>query len=549
MSSCDSIVSGRPASDLAVTSLAARDLMACRSVAEQFSTLFLNMPRGAIPGYVLTTDKYGNANWEPPTSGGGGGSGSGSLSIVTDVNSPVVPNATGQLTLQGQSGIQTDGTAPHLVTIRDLRNLSAYVVGQDSLDSQYTTIQDAVTAADATGNSQTLIIKQGTYTGSTTITNAHTFLSASPELAIVQTTFNINVISGTVLFKDINFNQSVININGTGYIVVFQNCILDGVSIGATGGASVQFFNCRSIRTYTGASITIGNTTNCVMDNTDFSRIPAVTYDNVTFSAPINRCSFNILNMINTIPPSPPVFQFCNFINAIPASPGSVFLKNYPTSFSPSPQFVQFLSCRFDDVQTNLYANGYYLLQNCTFVKGTFNSDPVVSAPLVYITFCINTTFDRTSFPMVFQDNTLVQFIKCDIRLVDSMQFFGGVTSFQSLYWCYVSNYNSSSSLIQLLGSANLRTSHCIFDGDNLTSVPVFHFTGAGTLELFFAEIRCGSSNYATTSGTGKIIRPTTFSGAIYQGTNVMYGPGGVAAGITYSPNVYPWVDGTFKMV
>jgi len=70
------------------------------------------------------------------------------LQVTGDVG-VATPDVNGNLNLPGAGGILTTATGPNTMRVADRRNLSAYVVGPDPIDSEYQSIQTAMDQAVA----------------------------------------------------------------------------------------------------------------------------------------------------------------------------------------------------------------------------------------------------------------------------------------------------------------------------------------------------------------------------------------------------------------
>lgn len=466
--------------------------------------------------------------------GTGGGNGS-SLQIIPDGDSLAVsPNTNQAILFDGQSGIVGFGlTSPsNTLTVRDLRNLSPFVVGIDPTSSEYQSVSAAITAANASATPQNILLQAGFYTGENiTLTQPQVVTAAGKNTSVINTstiTFNLN---NSFFFENVVFLNTTFNLGSTA-IVVFYNCRFLGCTMTGTG-ASVQFFECVT----QGGSINLNGGNTIEMNNSVFGT--PITIQNASIlNGPVN-CIFS--EVVIDAPLSQLVFTNCTFRNNFATFTN--FLPNVPSVFN---------NCIFETITLTFSNSGLYILTSCFVIGVTFTTTTGIN---LYSTQSI---FSNTTFTP-FLVGAIIQFVKCELNLVQPLVFQGVAQDFQTLRFCSVNNNltNTLNPMIIIDGAtARLRTTHCSFDGDNPTgtSSVIFEFQNGAELILFSASLICGQPNYAT--GTGTIIRPATTnydSGTgttSIQGTNFMQGPGGISGTITvpdaFTPN---WNNGVFTVV
>jgi len=460
----------------------------------------------------------------------GTGGDSSSLEIIPDGDTlAVTPNANRQILFDGQSGLVGFGltTPSNTLTVRDLRNLSPFVVGNDPISSEYQSVASALTAANASATPQNILLQAGTYTGENiTITQPQVITAVGKLTSLVSSsTITVNI-NNSFLFENVVFVNTTFNLGSTA-IVIFNNCRILGCTMTGTG-SSVKFLDCVTTQ---GGSINLNGGNVIEMNNSVFET-PMTVQNASIINGPMN-CLFSNITM--TSPLSPLVFSNCTFRD------------NFATfdSFSNLPNL--FLNCLFETITLTFSTAGLYVLNNCAMNGVTMGTTTGIQCYFTQSLF-VNTTFS----PFVL--GAIIQFTKCDINVTQSLIFQGAAINFQTLRYCNLYNQltNLTNPMVIIDGAtARLRTSHCNFDGDSPSGVGsvLFNFLNGAQLILFSANLICNQTNYAT--GTGTLIRPATTnydSGTgttSIQGTNLMQGPGGVLGTVTISDLFTPdWNTG-----
>lgn len=432
-----------------------------------------------------------------------------------------------QIRVNGESGIQCYGlTVPsNTLTLRDLRNLSPFVIGTNPATSEYQLISAAVNAASTLANPQNILIQDGVYFADN-----------------ISITANAPVLTG-VGFGTNLLQTCIITIDGTalgGNTVYFTNLSLDTCTVTVINGAVVVFENCRlenCTTIVTNSTLDLRKTvlqngaltvTGGIMFIANSSLLLAAVCTTVTFSDNIDSSSFSNLTVINS--PARFVFSNCQFIGTL----------SFTLAVVPITQIPVIKDSLFENVTTTIQGSSVLSIIGCTSDTQTLT----VIAPAFYNSehsSFINATFGTFT-------STSVKFKYCSIGLLAPMVFATQLLEGAELVGCNVfsmSNSGPLTSLIQVNGSgagASLTTHHCSFNGfsavDSSTS-PIFNLINANDiLVLYSAFMSCVGVAYA--GGTGTIVRPVTSDGVNpVQGTNILNGL--PAAGTIVLTNAYPW--------
>jgi hypothetical protein len=106
-------------------------------------------------------------------------------SITGDSGDVVAPDALGNVNYLGNSGTYLNGIAftgdllNNTITAKNLRNITSYVVDPVAGETEYTTIQSALDAANAAGGNATVYVRNGTYTEDLTFYDGINLVGAS----------------------------------------------------------------------------------------------------------------------------------------------------------------------------------------------------------------------------------------------------------------------------------------------------------------------------------------------------------------------------------
>jgi len=435
--------------------------------------------------------------------------------IATGDSLPVTETA-GQIQITGQAGLRSYGlTSPSsTLTLRDLRNLSQYVVGPDATDSEYQTISSAVTAAVTRSN---ILVKQGSYDNevidfasvpqvlsavgkntaflsNATITQSLNDVVIWQNMVFVDSVFNLT--QGTMQFFNCVFENTTLTSNGNS--PNFFDCQVVGGSVNITGGLALDFQ-----RTEFGTSLTISNSlfnngpSSCVFADITMNQVTS----NFTFFVEFENCTFRLFGVLPNIMAA--TSSQCSFANCNFAITNIVYSGPFEASFD---------GCRFRSTTVQFIPNMNVTVVNCSFVDCTFSPFPT---------------------------GLNIQISQSRIRTVNTLIFEGVENDFQTISFCNVTISTPAQPLFRIgtLGVAVLlRSYNCVFENDTFPVGTIFEFVDNAQLVLNNASIICPATNYAT--GIGTIIRPA--NGAT-QGTNFMRGPGNVAAGVTLTNAVAPW--------
>jgi hypothetical protein len=447
------------------------------------------------------------------------------LSLLPDADSLVItPNNGGQIQINGQAGVKSYGlTAPsNTLTLRDLRNLSQYVVGPDSTDSEYQSVSGALSAADTAGVTSNILIKQGTYDSETIdlVNRPQVFVGVGKNTAIIQNSVITQSLNDVVIWENVVFSNSSITL--TAGITQFFNCIFINTTFSATNN-SPNLYDCRVLG---GLSVTGGNAL-------DFQRTSfggAVVVSNSSFVVGPLNCIFSEFTINNGLAPT--IVENCTFRQT------SLTVTSMPS--------CAFSNCSFANITTTITGPGTCSFNNCLFLLGNLITVP---SPTVSVYFT-NVTFVSYVFtPSAVGVN--IQFLYCVIEMAATMEFQGLFADAQTLRFCTVNNaIPGGGTMIRVNGAgAYLRTNHCSFDGNSGgSSSIIFDFVGGAELVLYTATIICSQPQYAT--GTGTIIRPvTTDNLGNPQGTNLMNGAAVAAGTVTTTDTVPTWSFAPFKLV
>jgi len=451
------------------------------------------------------------------------------LSLLPDGDGLVV-NATtaGQIQINGQAGIRSYGlTNPsNILTMRDLRNLSEYVVGPNPIDSEYQTVSSALAAADATGVTSNILLKRGTYDGETidVATFPQVFTAVGKNTAFIVNSSITQSLNDTVVWENVVFSNSSINLT-TG-ITQFFNCLFLNTTFIANGN-SPNLYDCRFIG---GISVTGGNALE--FQGTSFDG--AVVVDSSSFNVGPLNCLFSEFTFSNGIAPT--VFEGCTFRNNV------MTVTNVPS--------CAFTNCSFVSIGTTVIGPGTTTFNNCLINAGTFACIP---SPNLLIIGLHSSFLGVTFSPFV--TGVICQFFNCFFNLTSTIEFQGIFTDFQTARFCSFNNSIAGGGIMVRVSGATayLRTNNCTFDGDaggpgNI----IFDLVAGATLVLFVSTLACSSANYVTGSGT--IIRPSTGANTLdVRGTNLMQGNSVAAGGITITNTITPGIGwqavGSFNMV
>lgn len=166
------------------------------------------------------------------------GGGTAIDSITGDSGGAVPPDAAGNFNMLGNTagflnGIQFTGTpGSNTMSAMDLRNITVYVVDSTAGETEYTTVQAAITAANAAGGG-TVYVRPGTYTEDLTLFDAVDIVGAVATPAGFQTTIigsHAPPATGAISFRSLALSDTTNILNsaaaGTTTIVI-QDCITD----------------------------------------------------------------------------------------------------------------------------------------------------------------------------------------------------------------------------------------------------------------------------------------------------------------------------------
>jgi hypothetical protein len=237
------------------------------------------------------------------------------LNISADTGNLAIPLDTSNLIVTGVSGISTLTQLPNTLTINNLRDISQFIVGQDSYpnDSQYTTLQAALNDAAILGY------------GTIFIRPSNTVYVVGVNIVLPDGYYRIIGLGGDarnntqtpgVILDSCAF--SFVSSSNGQYVV--ENIVMrnnlpasSGVNIG-TDTSNVMFNNCRLEKPvgFSGPIINITNTTptgvifnNCICDYQDTAVIPSGATSAVIqcfIAGPNSVSRFNNCEVI--IPPS-----------------------------------------------------------------------------------------------------------------------------------------------------------------------------------------------------------------------------------------------------
>jgi len=439
------------------------------------------------------------------------------LSLLPDGDSLLVtPTTAGQIQIVGQAGVKSYGltTPSNVLTVRDLRNLSQYVVGPDPTDSEYQTVSSALAAADATGITSNIILKQGTYDGETIdlVTLPQIFVGVGKNTAIIANSSITQSLNDVVVWENVIFSNSSITL--TAGITQFFNCIFINTTFAATNN-SPNLYDCRVIG---GLSVTGGNSLD--IQRTTFNG--AVVIDSSSFNVGPLNCIFSEFTLTNGL--SATIVENCSFRQ------NSLTVTNMSS--------CAFSNCSFSNITTTITGPGRCSFNNCLFLLGTLITLP---APAVSVYFT-NVTFVSYVFtPAAAGVN--IQFLYCVIEMAATMEFQGLFADAQTMRFCTVNNAISGGGvMVRVSGAgARLRTNHCSFDGaSGGSNSTIFEFVSGAEIVLYSATIICNQPEYAI--GTGTIIRPvTTDNLGNAQGTNLMSGASVAAVTVTLTDATPVW--------
>lgn len=455
-----------------------------------------------------------NVNGQPVAS-------SSALSIIPDGDSlRVTPNTQSEIFVDGQSGIVSFGltTPSNTLTVRDLRNLSPFVCGNDPTSSEYQTVTSALAAADASGTTGNILLQQAQFTNETITATIPQVITGVGSVTSVITNSTINIpINNLFFIENVIFVGSTFNVTN-GSVLNFTRCRLLGCTVTATN-SSVEFFD----STVQGGTVTITGGNANQFNHSNFGA-PVTLTGSTTINGPTD-CIFSEITITN--PLSAFVCSNCTFRNNFAT------FNNLQTA---SPTL--FNNCTFDNIAVSFGGGaGVVSIVNSSFQLGSF---AVTAGVFVRCAFC---AFFQTILTPFLQ-GTGIQFIYCEIAPTQTIVFEGIPTDFQTLRFCTISNFlgNPATPLIQINGvNAFLRTNHCSFDGDSslgLGPSVIFDLTGGAHILLYSASLICGGAVYAT--GVGTIIRPATQDSlGNAQGTNIIQGV--AVSAVTMTDTVPTW--------
>lgn len=514
MSSCQTASSlfGQVPQDLSLTHLHANRMSTCNAIIGN-----LTVPTGAESGFVLTSNSAGTASWQPPSNPLPPPN--PPLFLVPQSGFDVTPDSVGNIEIAGDSGIVTDGTTSNILTIRDVRNLSQFVVGPNSDQAQYQTVSSALTDANATFQAQNILIQAGNYVGEVwPVVLSQTFQGVG-EGTVGFFGFTITLTAtAVVIFENITFNGSSITV-GNGCTVIFKKCVFIGPGNLATNNASIQFYNtiCQP-----GFTVNIGIRTIPFL-TTDFPMIfQDSTFDFFTMNGNkitnIDNCTFNNISIISlptNAPNIPNVIKNSRFSGTVSLSGSTPTIDN--------PLIVT--GCTFEGSTVSLSisggAAGNYIIDDCIFM-GNNTGIPgfTLASGTLQVDYC---TFSGVYFA-TFVAGTTVQFTHCNFSLVNPLEFRGVSINNQSISHCKISQRGSVISN-PIIVSANgfLRASYLTVSVEN-AGVPLFDIQAGSQMVLLYSNLRCANVNYLSVAGTGTLMRP--LFGA--TGSNLLEGPGGI---------------------
>jgi hypothetical protein len=462
-----------------------------------------------------------------PTNGGGGGT--TALRFIPDGDLlPVTPTTTGDVQVDGQSGIVSYGltTPSNTLTIRDLRNLSPYVVGPDPTDSEYQTVTAALAAANASGAPSNILLKQGTYATEGILLAAipQVFTAVGRLTSIISNSTITQTLNDSVIWENVVFLNTVFTLSQG--ISLYYNCRFLNCTILANNH-SPNFFGC----TTQGGSISITGANALDFQNSAFGTPMSI--DASGFNIGPLSCIFSDFTYSNNI--TRDIFENCTFRQT------AVTLTN----LQPPCAFAQ---CQFINITTTVNGPGVISFANCLFQGGQVTCVP---NPALGVFFVRSSVVSTTFAPFV--TGVQVQFLYSTLDIQNTIEFQGApFVDFQTMRYCLVSNANpAGGALIRINGAAaGIRTAHCTFDGDAGGGVAavLFDFVAGASIVLYSASLICNQPEYAT--GTGTIIRPATVDSlGNPQGTNLINGPGNVDPGVTVTDAINPWTSPPYRMV
>lgn len=449
----------------------------------------------------------------------------GTLSLLPTADGLVVTpaSATQRIVVDGQSGINAYGlTSPsNTLTIRDLRNLTPFVVGPNPLDSEFQSVAAAVAAATAPGSSGgVVIIKDNpagyvneTFTvpvGNVTFLGTSTSLSQliNPAIALTGT--------GSIVFDKVTLTGGSVTVSPSTVAVFSQAVMTGGIVIASTG--SVQLFN-------SSAPLSTINLTGGSQHAIQNSRLQNLSISAPTSSVVISGSTFvNGANLTFTdLPAGQPLFIFYSNLAL-----GTLTLTS-PVS-----------------------ANSTLIIAASSLIGGTVAIGPQTG-------LFINSSGSQTTRYNPFPRFSTVQCEHVSFSLDRPLRFQGSATDFQTLKWCNLSNSSTGptdfapqNALISVESSAPtsyrayLRTNHASIDagasnpGGQTASVLNLD---TGDVVLYSANMISFAGLYALDGGGagGTVVRPSTTDNlGAFHGTNLIQGSNAVAAGVVVT-DANPW--------
>jgi len=419
------------------------------------------------------------------------------------------------------------------LTIRDVRNLSPFVVGPDADQAQYQTIASAVADANATFQPQNILIQAGNYVGEVLpVILTQTIQGIGANTAtLFGANITISANGSVVTFENLTFNSPSFAV-GNNSTVIFRNCVLIGPGNLASNNASVQFYDtvCQN-----GFTVNIGTKTvpflntdfPIILENSSFGLLTIsgnkiTRFDNCTVG------SFSIASLPTNLPDVPNVIKNSKFNGTIS------FTGSTPTIDNP----LVVTNCTFEGDVVSLSisggASGHYTLDDCIFMgtnTGLFGFT-LGTGIFVNVNHC---TFGGIYFSP-FVAGTTVQFTHCNFDLVNPLEFQGVQVNNQSLAWCKITQRGSViSNPIVVIANGFLRCSYLTVSVEN-AGVPLFDIQAGSQMVLLYSNLKCAAANYLS-AGTGTLQRP--LFGLV--GSNLLEGPGGTG-GATVSDVIAPFI-------
>jgi len=449
----------------------------------------------------------------------------GGLSLLPTADGLVVtPTAdTRQIIVDGQSGINAYGlTSPsNILTLRDLRNLTPFVVGPDPTDSEFQTVAAAVAAATAPGSAGAVIIIKDNpngyvnevfdvSVGDVTLVGTSTALST-----LVNPTITLSA-TGTVTFQNLTLSGGTVTVGATSTGSIVSSVLTGGVVVTSTG--NLQLLNSLA------PSSTINLLSGSQNSITD-SQLQNLTVQGIAGELIIRNSSFvNAADLTFTdLPAGIPTIILNSSINlgtltlTSPVSPASILI-----------------------------------LAATSLRGGTVTVGPQTG-------FFLNNAGTQGTRFAPFPRFSIVQIVQTSMAIDRPLRFQGQSSDFQTMRWCNVSNSSTGpadfapqNALISVESSAPgvyrayLRTDHLSLDAGASNpggqSCSVINLD-TGDIVLYSATMISLALQYALDGGGagGTIVRPSTTDNlGAFHGTNLIQGTAAVAAGVTVTDS-NPW--------